>query len=400
MLETVERLAKQADTKIVLLVLDGLGGLADPPRRETELEKALTPNFDALAEQSICGLHEPVDTGISPGSGPGHLALFGYDPLACQVGRGVLAALGIDFDLQHGDVAARGNFCTLDDEGKIRDRRAGRIDTSTAARMCEALRGIEVPDVEVFVEAVKDYRFALILRGDNLCANIADTDPQAVGTSPLKAVAQSEHADPTARRVNAFIEQAASVLQRHKAADMILLRGFSKMPQLQTLGQTYGFNAAAAAGYPMYRGISRLAGMDILSCGSRLADPILVAEKHWQNYDFFFLHVKGTDSAGEDGDFDRKVALIEEVDGLLPDLMYLQPDVLIVTGDHSTPAVLQGHSWHPVPVLLYSRTCRPDRVSRFGESACIGGGLGPRFPGRKLMQLAAAHAGRLRKFGA
>jgi 2,3-bisphosphoglycerate-independent phosphoglycerate mutase len=398
--EIIQDLIQLADTKIVLLVMDGLGGMPRGLGHGTALEAASTPNLDDVASQSICGLHQPVGPGITPGSGPAHLALFGYDPIRYQVGRGVLSALGIGFDLKEGDVAARGNFCTVDENGKVADRRAGRIETAKNRQLCEQLRGIELPDVAVFIEPVKEYRFLAVFRGKDLNGNIEDTDPQEAGRPPLEAKPASGGAEKTAELVNRFVEQARHILADQHPANMVLLRGFSQRPRWPQLPELYGIRAAAIAGYPMYRGVSRLVGMEALETGDELDRKLDTLEANREDFDFFFLHVKKMDSAGEDGDFDRKVKLIEAVDKQIPRLLELAPDVLVVTGDHSTPASLKSHSWHPVPVLLQSCYCLPDGVDRFGERACMNGGLGPCFPTIDLMPLALANALRLKKFGA
>jgi 2,3-bisphosphoglycerate-independent phosphoglycerate mutase len=396
----IRELIEPADTKIVLLVLDGLGGLPLEPDGQTALEAAVTPNLDDLAACGICGLHQPVGPGITPGSGPAHLALFGYDPIEYQVGRGVLSGLGIGFELTTQDVAARGNFCTVDEEGKVVDRRAGRIPTERNRELCAMLREIDLPEVEVFVETVKEYRLLLVLRGEGLGEEVRDTDPQETGVRPATPEATSPGAERTAWLVDEFLARAREILADCHPANMILLRGFSKRPQWPSFPDVFGVKAAAIASYPMYRGVAQLVGMEVLETGPTVEDRFAVLEKRWQDYDFFFLHVKHMDSAGEDGDFERKVTLIEQVDELLPDLLSLEPDVLAVTGDHSTPAKLKYHSWHPVPVVLWSAHCRGDDVDRFGERACMSGGLGPRIPATELMPLALANALRLRKFGA
>ena len=396
----IRELLKPAETKIVLLLMDGLGGLPMEPGGRTELETARTPNLDRLAASGICGLHQPIAPGVTPGSGPSHLALFGYDPIEYQVGRGVLSALGIDFELQANDVAARGNFCTVDDAGRITDRRAGRIPTEKNEELCDLLRQITLPDVEVFVETVKEYRLLLVLRGDGLSGELADTDPQQTGESPLEPEPLSATAERTAGLVKKFVDKAQRVLAGHQPANMILLRGFSQLPVWPKFGEVFGLRAAAIAAYPMYRGVAKLVGMDVLSTRPSVEEEFDTLEAHWADYDYFFLHVKRIDSAGEDGDFARKVRRIQVVDGLLPRLLDLEPDVLLVTGDHSTPSLLRYHSWHPVPVLLWSKHCRADRVDRFGERACMAGGLGSRFPAVDLMPLALANALRLEKFGA
>lgn len=398
-LDLIRELIVPNTTKIVLLVMDGLGGLSMTEGGPTELEAARTPNLDALAARGMCGLHVPIGPGITPGSGPAHLALFGYDPLKYQIGRGVLEALGVDFDLLPQDLAARGNFCSVDSAGRITDRRAGRIPTEKGAELCALLRQIELPGVELFVQPVKEYRFLLVLRGEGLAEGLTETDPQRVGVPPLPVKAERPEAEATAGLVNEFVAQARQILAGHEPANMLLLRGFAKRPDWPLFPDVFGVRAGAIAVYPMYRGVARLVGMEGVSTGSEIADEFDALATHWDEYDFFFVHVKKTDSAGEDGDFDRKAAVIEAVDGQVPRLMDLEPDVVIVTGDHSTPALLRSHSWHPVPVLLYSPHCRSDGVRAFSERACVTGGLG-QIPATDLMPLAMTNALRLTKFGA
>jgi len=385
--------------KILLLVLDGLGGLPLEPGGPTELEAAYSPNLDALASRSICGLSTPVGPGITPGSGPAHLALFGYDPFKYEIGRGVLEALGVGFDLQPQDVAARGNFCTLDPNGLITDRRAGRISTETGTRLVSLLRQIQLPGVQVFVEPVKEYRFVLVLRGPDLYDGLTETDPQRSGVPPLPVRPLRPEAARTAELFNQWLEAARRLLADQYPANGCNLRGLAKDPGLPKMSDIFGLRCAAIATYPMYRGVAKLVGMDVLPTGETVEDEIETLRRHWPDYDFFFFHVKKTDTAGEDGDFARKAALIEEVDELLPRILALEPDVLIITGDHSTPALLRSHSWHEVPVLLWSRYIRPDEVTKFGERACMKGGLG-HIRHVDLLPLALAHAGRLTKFGA
>lgn len=399
-LKLIQQLKRSEKTKIVMCVMDGLGGLPRPHNGKTELETAKTPNLDRLAAEGICGLHEPIRAGITSGSGPGHLALFGYDPIAYQIGRGVLSALGIGFELERNDVAARGNFCTVDKKGKVTDRRAGRIETTRNEQLCDLLRAIEVPGAKVFVQTVKEHRFLLVLRGEGLEGDVQDTDPQETGREPLRPEARTKGAERTADLITQFLEKAKERLAEQHPANMVLLRGFAKLPDWPAFEDVYGLRAAAAADYPMYRGVARLLGMEALQVGSGLRDKIASLKKRWDDFDFFFVHVKHTDSSAEDGDFDRKVAEIENVDACLPDLLDLNPDVIVVTGDHSTPATLKSHSWHPVPVLLHAATCRPDTVRAFGERPCSAGGLGARFPACDLMPLALAHAERMSKFGA
>jgi len=389
-----------AKTKIVMLVVDGLGGLPVEPGGPTELEAARTPNLDALAAESICGLSEPIAPGVTPGSGPAHLALFGYDPLRYEIGRGVLEACGIGFPLGPNDVAARGNFCTVDENGLVADRRAGRIPTEKGAELCQLLRGIHLPGVETFVEPVRDYRFVVVLRGEGLSGSLTGTDPQQLGAPPRSVEALIPEAQPTAELLNQWIAQARELLADQRPANMVLLRGPDKTPLLPSMAEVYGLKAAAIAVYPMYRGVAKLVGMDILETGETLEEEVETLKAHWAEYEFFFFHVKKTDSAGEDGDFARKASVIEHVDeAVAPAIASLEPDVFIVTGDHSTPALLKSHSWHPVPTLLHSRYCRPDEVRVFGERACMRGGLGV-FPATDLMRLAMANALRLTKYGA
>lgn len=398
-IDLLKSLSIVSPTRIVLLVIDGLGGLPDPKTGKTELETARTPNLDKLAAAGSCGLSDPVSPGITPGSSPAHLALFGYDPVTCNIGRGVLEAVGIDFDLQPGDVVARGNFCTVDKAGLITDRRAGRISSEKCVELCRLLDGAVIWDVKVLVLPVKEHRFVVIFRGDGLSAELGDSDPQQTGVPPKAVISLDPAATRTARVANQFLAQAKVILSAHSPANNMLLRGFSRRPGWPVMQEIYKLTPAAIASYPMYRGLARLVGMNVLSTGSSLDEEFRTLAINYEKYDFFFLHVKGADSAGEDGDFDRKVAVIEEVDTLLPRLTSFNPDVLVVTGDHSTPALLKAHSWHPVPVLLSSRWCRPDKVNKFSESACITGGLG-RFPATEIMPLAMANALKLNKFGA
>lgn len=398
-LNWLHELVQPADTKILMLILDGLGGLPLTANGLTELEAAHTPNMDRLAREGICGLSELVGAGITPGSGPGHLALFGYDPMQYVIGRGVLEALGIGFPLEKQDVAARGNFCSLDANGNITDRRAGRIPTEKCRELVEILRQIRLPGVEVFVEAVQDYRFVLVLRGEGLSPHLTETDPQKTGVPPLPVQALSDDARPTADLVNRWVAEARKLLADQHPANGLTLRGFAKDPALPSMYDIYGLRCAAIATYPMYRGLAKLVGMDVLRTGETVEDEVETLKAHWAEYDFFYVHVKKTDSAGEDGDFDRKREIIEHVDELVPQMMALNPDVVIISGDHSTPALLKSHSWHPVPTLLWSRYCRTDGVDAFGERACARGALGV-FPAKHIMRLAMANALRLAKYGA
>jgi 2,3-bisphosphoglycerate-independent phosphoglycerate mutase len=398
--DLIRKLRVKNESKIVLLVADGLGGLPLEPGGNTELETARTPNLDLLAKRGTLGLSIPVLPGITPGSGPGHLGLFGYDPLEFQIGRGVLEALGIDFDLGPNDVAIRGNFCSLNEQGIITDRRAGRIASDIGQRLCEKLDKITIPGVEVFVRPVKEYRLVVVFRAAGLGGNVADTDPQKTGVAPLDPVGRDADSQRTAEIAKAFLKQAHEVLKNDAPANFFTMRGIDKRPAIPTFEEVYGLRAAAVAVYPMYRGLARLVSMDVLDAGQTLADQCSRMEQAWQDYDFFFMHYKYTDSTGEDGNFPAKVERIEQLDAVVPRITALKPDVLIVTGDHSTPSKMKSHSWHPVPVLLAAEErCRPDLCDKFGERECLRGGLG-QFPAKYLMGFALAHAGRLDKYGA
>jgi 2,3-bisphosphoglycerate-independent phosphoglycerate mutase len=398
-LELIKSISITSPAKIIMLVIDGLGGLPRPETGKTELETAKIPNLDELAVKGICGLSEPVSPGITPGSAPGHLALFGYDPITFNIGRGVLEAVGVGFDLKPDDVAARGNFCTVDKEGLITDRRAGRISTEKCTELCRLLGGLVIDRAEIMVRPVKEHRFIAVFRGFGLSPEVSDSDPQQLGAFPLVIRAESPGAKRMAVIANHFVNHAQMTLAEYFPANMVLLRGFSKRPNFPAMSEIYKLKAAAIAGYPMYRGLAKLVGMEILETGTTIKDEFKTLTENYRNYDFFFLHIKAADEAGEDGDFDRKVAVIEEVDSLLPELMDLKPSVVVVTGDHSTPALLRGHSWHTVPVLLYSKWCRADGVKEFSESACLLGGLG-RLPATQIMPLAMANALKLTKYGA
>jgi 2,3-bisphosphoglycerate-independent phosphoglycerate mutase len=397
--QLIRELCEENQTKIVLLVADGLGGLPLEPGGKTELETARTPHLDSLAREGVCGLSLPVLPGITPGSGPGHLGLFGYDPLQYRIGRGILEALGINFEVGPRDVAARGNFCTVDERGKITDRRAGRPTTERCVAMCRLLQQVEIPGLEVFVEPVREHRFVVVFRGDNLGDAVNDTDPQQTGHAPLEAKGADPASQNTARAVNRFTAEAARLLKDEAPTNMVTLRGFARYPKIETVREIYGLRAAAIAVYPMYKGLARLVGMDVADAGSTLGEQVETLERLWRDYDFFFLHYKYTDSTGEDGNFAAKVEMIERLDTVIPRVRAMGPAVLIVTGDHSTPSKLRSHSWHPVPVVLWAKTCRPDPLNEFGESQCLRGGLG-QFQAMYLLPLAMAHAGRLGKYGA
>ena len=387
------------DSKIVMLVADGLGGLPNEPGGPTELEAANTPNLDALAAAGVQGSMIPIKPGISPGSGPGHLGLFGYDPIKYLIGRGALEATGVGFQIGPDDVAIRCNFCTLDAEGNITDRRAGRIPTEESAPLAVRLRQVQIPGVKVFVEPVKEHRFVVVFRGEGLGGNVADTDPQRTGVPPLEPIPDDERSERTAEIARAFVNQAQKLLAGEPKANGLTMRGFSAKPDIPSYEEVYGVKAAAIAVYPMYKGLAQLVGMEIVGEPGSLSEEIDVLAQAFDDYDFFFVHFKYTDSRGEDGNFAEKVKMIEEFDAIVPRVTALNPTVLIVTADHSTPARMAAHSWHNVPTLLAADTCRPDACTAFSETESVRGGLG-HFEAVYLMPLALAHAERVGKFGA
>ncbi len=399
-----QELRQEGKAKILLVVLDGVGGLPLEPGGPTELEAAKTPNLDRLAEESALGLLTPVYPGLTPGSGPGHLALFGYDPFRYPVGRGALSALGLGVDFRDGDVALRGNFATLSPEGQVLDRRAGRPSTQenrrVVAKLQEAIPRVE--DVEVRFYTESEHRFLVVLRGEGLGDGVTDTDPQKAGLPPLKAEALDEASRKTARVVNLLSERIREVLKDEPKVNGALFRGASRRPSFPSMAEVYGLRAAAIASYPMYKGLASLVGMEVLPVegeGDAHEGKLQALREHWDQYDFFYLHFKKPDAKGEDGDFLGKVAEIQRFDALLPEILALRPDVLALTGDHSTPALLKAHSWHPVPLLLKAPYLRQDAARRFTEGEALKGSLG-HLRGVELMPLLLAHAGRLLKYGA
>ena len=397
--DVIKSLAHQTPGKIVLLVIDGVGGL--PHNGRTELGAADCPCLDKLAAASEVGQTDPIGRGITPGSGPSHLALFGYDPLTYDIGRGVLEALGVGLDMTKRDVASRGNFATLNNSGQITDRRAGRIPTEKNQQLC-ALLSKEVPaigDVEIVIEPGKEHRVTILFRGDGLDGRIADADPQVAPAAPVPARALAPEAEATAGAINQYIARVTEVLKDQIPANTLLLRGFAKYPDIPPMSELFKLKPAAIATYPMYRGLAQLVGMKVLDAGETIEDEFNALAHAWEHHDFFYVHIKKTDSYGEDGDFERKVDVIEEVDKHLPTLLSLEPDVICVTCDHSTPAVMKAHSWHPCPFMIWSKFVRPSCVREFTEKDCAGGSLG-RFPAVEAMPLMLANALKLAKYGA
>jgi 2,3-bisphosphoglycerate-independent phosphoglycerate mutase len=390
-----------AKGRIILVVLDGVGGLPHPEHGRTELEAARTPHLDGLAAESSLGRHLPVEVGITPGSGPGHLSLFGYDPTRFVMGRGALSALGVGFELEKGDVAVRLNLATLDAEGRVLDRRAGRPSDAEAEAVVDRLReGIRLraDGVRFSLLPEKEHRVVLVLRGSGLEAEVQDTDPQVTGVPPLPPEALSPGSRRTADVMGDLVDQARAILAGEAKINGLLARGFALYEGFPSLQDRFGLRGAVHARYPMYRGVARLVGMDVPGVPGSDEEAVALLEENARAFDFHFIHMKAPDSRGEDGDFDGKVAAIEAADGWIPRIRALEPDALVVTGDHSTPATLQAHSWHPVPLLIHSRWTRPS-AKRFHEGTCRTGELGL-IRGREIMSLALAHAGRLQKFGA
>ncbi|RKZ26193.1 phosphoglycerate mutase, partial [bacterium] len=396
--EILPQLINKNDTKLVLLVLDGLGGTTNE-HSVTELEVARTPNMDKLISSGSAGLHRPVGYGITPGSGPGHLGLFGYNPIKYQLGRGILEALGVNMAVNPGDLAVRGNFATMKN-GLIIDRRAGRIPTELCRKLVEKISGKikKIEDVEIEIRAGMDYRFAVVFRGDGLSDKIGDADPQEINKPPVPAKALSPNAEKSARIVNKFINMVTEILADEHPANTVLIRGYALYPDIVQFQKKFGMRAVGIAEYPMYRGLAKLVGMDTPEVDGAMETEFNLVKKLWKDYDFFFVHIKKTDSYGEDGNFDAKVKVIEDVDEKLPMLLDLKPDVIAITGDHCTPSVHKAHSWHPVPLLLKGKYTFVDDAKTFSERECAKGIIG-HIPAEAIILLMMADAGRLKKFG-
>lgn len=400
MFELIKEIIQTNDSKIVLLVIDGLGGIPLTSGGKSELESATKPNMNKVASRSSLGLIQMVGTGITPGSGAGHLALFGYDPLKYRIGRGVLSAVGLGLDVRKGDVCLRGNFATIG-KNLITDRRAGRISTDESSKLCKILSAIKL-DVDFEISPEKEHRFVVILKGKGLGSDVTDTDPQKEGRAPLNAVGKGSESEKTAKLVNNFVRLAAQKLSDRKSANFVLMRGCASLPDLEQFQEVYKLNGAVVGTYPMYRGLAKLVGMDVLKTSDEEDYQVLgkVLNENYSKYDFFFIHVKKADSYGEDGNFEKKVSVIEAVDKVLISVIVnLSPDVIAITGDHSTPAAMKGHSWHPVPFLLHSKYSTFGSHTEFGESECSKGMLGL-MPATQVMPLLLANSGRLAKFGA
>lgn len=401
-MEIIRSLLKKEDSKIIMLVIDGLGGVSHPDHdNKTALEAAYTPNLNNLSKESALGLSVPVKPGITPGSGPAHLALFGYDPERNQIGRGALEAYGIGLTLENNDVAARGNFATFDENGIVIDRRAGRISSEECERLVKKLSSEikSIEGVKVSLYPGKEHRFVVIFQGEGLGHNLPDTDPQKEGLPPIEPIGLDYPSRFTARVVREFMNLARQVLKNEKKANGILLRGFSAKPNIEPFPQRYKLKPLALASYPMYRGITRILGLDTPLNLKSFEEEFEMLKKEYSNYDFIYIHFKEPDKAGEDGNFAKKVEYLEYIDGFIPQFLDLEPDVFVVTGDHSTPCLLRSHSWHPVPFLMHSKYSGKDGIAEFGENKCRYGSLGI-FPAVHIMPLVLANAKRLKKFGA
>ncbi len=393
----LDSITRNTTSKIIFLVIDGLGGYPDKTGK-SELEYAKIPNLNQLVSKSDCGLTIPVLEGITPGSGPGHLSLFGYDPIKYLLGRGILETLGIDIELNPNEIAARGNFCTVDNNGNITDRRANRIQTNISTQIINELKKIELSGIEFKIYPVRDHRFVLIMNGKNLSPNISETDPQILGTKPLESLPLSDNAINTASKINQFVELTKTILSTRETANMILLRGFSQLPNLPNFNFSYKLKSCAIAAYPMYKGLAKLLGMDVLNCGDTFEQEIKTLKENFNKYNFFFLHYKPADAAGEDGNFENKIKTLEALDKFIPEITNINPDVLVIAGDHSTPAILGSHSWHPVPVMIHTNKSINHNVKHFTEKDLIYGNLGT-IHATKLMLLSLANAGKLNKYG-
>ncbi|MDD4857596.1 MAG: 2,3-bisphosphoglycerate-independent phosphoglycerate mutase [Candidatus Krumholzibacteria bacterium] len=400
----LHHLLRRNDAKIVFIIMDGLGDIRNADFPKTALDAAKKPHLDALARGGLCGRSLPISYGVTPGSGPAHFALFGYDPLAPEndVGRGVLEVLGTGFALGNDDVAIRGNFATVDSQGVLTDRRAGRIPHDECIRLCAMLQKdiSEIRGVKIIIMPVREYRFGVVLRGKDLSPDVEETDPQLTGKKALPPVPRTAGARRTAEIIADLVARCDKILAAEKKANTVLMRGISRMPHVEPLQERTLLTPAAIAAYPLYRGVAKLCGMDLIDTGFSIEEEFETLRSIYaKSYDFFFVHIKKTDSFGEDGNLEGKSKVIEEVDACLPAVLDLKPDVIVVTGDHSTPCALKSHSWHPVPFLINSRTCGMDGAQGFSESECDRGGLGV-FPATRIMELALANAGKLKKHGA
>src|SRR6516225_3980608 len=398
-------LTLKTKAKLVLVVLDGLGDIATQAQNYlTPLEAARTPNLDLLSKDSAQGRMIPAAPGITPGSGPGHLGLFGYDPLEFQVGRGVIEALGLGMELKPGDVCARANFATLDAKGIVTDRRAGRIPTETCEKLCALLSSKvkKIGETDVLITPGKEHRFVVVFRGKGLEGPLTDADPNREGL-PVPTVKprdpQNAGQKKVAKLIADFYKAALPVIAGEKPANGFLMRGIAHQPHIPLFEDRYKLKPAALAVYPMYKGLAQLVGMKKIEGPQTISEQFERYLAEYDNFDFFFIHYKYTDKYGEDGNFAAKKKAIEDFDAALPILLRKKPDVLAITGDHSTPVAIRGHSWHPQPVLLHSANSGSDKLDRFTETGANTGSLGV-FESKYLLRLMQANAKMFDKFGA
>ena len=405
--------------KVLFLIFDGLGDRPIPEfGYKTPLEAAATPNFDALAARSICGLSNALGRGVRPGSDVSHLAIFGYPMERYYTGRGPIEVAGLGIRLQEGDVAFRGNFGTVDGDWNILDRRAGRI--RVVDEFTAAVDGMKIDGVEILVRPGTAHRAGVVFRGKGLSANVTDADPHAEGlpVSLVRPKDDTKEAAFTAGVINKFMRASYEILDRMEAnekrrqagqfpANFLLLRGAGMYPTMPTFEQRYGMRACCIAGGGLYKGIGAFLGMDLIEVEGATALPdssvrnkFIAAKKALEQYDFVFTHVKATDSLAEDGNASGKREFIEKCDLAAQELLDLPENVLlVVTADHSTACELKAHSADPVPIMFCSKHVRVDGVTEFGERAFASGGLG-RMVGADIMPTVMNVLGKLHLIGA
>lgn len=407
------------EKRVLLLICDGLG---DRPVKAlgglTPLQAARKENLDWLASGGVSGLLDIISPGIPPGSDTAHLALFGYDPYQVYTGRGPFEAAGVGLEVRQGDVAFRCNFATMDDKGRIVDRRAGRIKEGTA-QLAEALDGMELEGVEVRFKEGTEHRAALLLRGDGLDPLVSDADPHSAGLPLAKVKPLSRQAEKTARVVNKFLERASQILARHPVnldraerglpvANVLLPRGAGVFPTMPSVKERWGVEFTAIAGVALIKGICRSLGMKLIEVmgatggldtdmGAKMAAAVKALEGHG----VVVVSIKATDVAGHDRNPELKRQLIERVDeSLRPIRECFQEDwIIAVTADHTTSSETGDHSGDPVPLLVFGEGVRIDDVTTYDEVAAARGGLG-RLRGRDLMPLLMDLSDKTGKFGA
>ena len=404
--------------KTFFVICDGLGDRPIPKLgRKTPLEYAKTPNLDAIARRGIIGAMNTIDIGVRPGSDTAHMAIFGYDPHVYYTGRGPFETAGLRMEHKDGDICFRVNMGTVDDTLHIIDRRAGRIgDTSAFAR---ELNGMKIDGVEFFVKAGTGYRMGMIMRGKKLSTHITDIDPGHVGKGVrmCEATDDTSEAKRTAKILNTFVSRAHKLLKRMPVnidrqknglpqANYLLVRGAGVYPKLPRFFDKYGLRAACFAGAGLYKGIARLIGMDVVHVPGATGKPdsnirakVETAIKHRKDYDFFFIHFKGADSCGEDGDVEGKIAYIEKIDDAVAPLLKLKNSLVVITADHSTPCTIKSHSADDVPIVIMGDEVRDDDVHEFSERTCAKGRMG-HIKGMHVMPIILDLMGIAEKFGA